>query len=333
MDNLRTALLALVISLCQFPFASTARAQLRDMRELNTVQLQSLDLQRTVILIPGGILEQHGPYLPSYTDGYVNEFVTQEIAEAVVARSGWSVLMFPPIPLGAGGANQVGFKHVFPGTYHVHFESLRSIYMDIAAELGEAGFEWIFVVSSHGAASHHRALNQASDFFNDTYAGTMVHLTGVIPPNPQRVDLGLSNEERDENGFDVHGGMDETSRILFIRPDLVSPGFVQAAAHAGRGWSDLVEIGRRDGWPGYFGSPRLATAARGAMLMKARSKELTDLALAILDGLDPRQLQSRLDVGAFAASDPGRARYEAESKHHEAEIEGKKRAWLERKGY
>jgi hypothetical protein len=51
-------------------------------------------------------LEQDGPHLPSFTVGYRNEWFTQKLAVAIVGRSGWTVLIFPTIPLGVGGANE-----------------------------------------------------------------------------------------------------------------------------------------------------------------------------------------------------------------------------------
>lgn len=53
--------------------AGPIAAQILNVAELNTMQIRSLDRARTVVILPGGILEQHGPYLPSFTDGYVNE--------------------------------------------------------------------------------------------------------------------------------------------------------------------------------------------------------------------------------------------------------------------
>jgi hypothetical protein len=44
-----------------------AGATLR-LAELDTETIRALDRQRTAIIITGGILEQHGPYLPSYAD-------------------------------------------------------------------------------------------------------------------------------------------------------------------------------------------------------------------------------------------------------------------------
>ena len=80
---------------------ATAWAQILDVRELNTDQIARLDRARTVVLLTAGILEEHGPFLPSYSDGYQSEFIATRVAEAVAGRSSWTVLRFPDTPLGA----------------------------------------------------------------------------------------------------------------------------------------------------------------------------------------------------------------------------------------
>jgi creatinine amidohydrolase/Fe(II)-dependent formamide hydrolase-like protein len=146
---------------------------------MNTEQIRALDRQKTVVLLPGGVLEQHGPYLPSFTDGYMNEWWTQELAEEIAARPGWSVLVFPIIPLGDGGANEIGGKFIFPGTYGVRVQTLRAVFMDLATELGEQGFRWVFVIHNHGSPLHNQALDQAGDYFRDVYGGRMVNLAAL----------------------------------------------------------------------------------------------------------------------------------------------------------
>src|SRR5215467_2493425 len=69
-----------------------------DVASLTTEQIKALDRSRTVALMPGGILEEHGPYLPSYADGYQSEFLATRVAEAMSAR-GWTVLRFPSLSL------------------------------------------------------------------------------------------------------------------------------------------------------------------------------------------------------------------------------------------
>lgn len=42
--------------------ASLANAQIHQLKELSTERIAALDRSRTVVLMPGGILEEHGPY-------------------------------------------------------------------------------------------------------------------------------------------------------------------------------------------------------------------------------------------------------------------------------
>jgi creatinine amidohydrolase/Fe(II)-dependent formamide hydrolase-like protein len=44
--------------------ASSANAQIHRLEELSTDRIAALDRSHTVVLMPGGILEEHGPYLP-----------------------------------------------------------------------------------------------------------------------------------------------------------------------------------------------------------------------------------------------------------------------------
>src|SRR5262249_53015642 len=120
-------------------FVGQAFAQIYNVKEMNTEQIKALDREKTVVLLPGGILEEHGPYLPSFTDGYRNERLTEALANAIVERPGWKVLIFPLIPLGTSPANTLGQKYVFPGSYTVRPATLRAVVMDLATDLGEQG--------------------------------------------------------------------------------------------------------------------------------------------------------------------------------------------------
>jgi creatinine amidohydrolase/Fe(II)-dependent formamide hydrolase-like protein len=173
--------LTIGVTLASLFVTSLASAQVLHFSDMNSTQIAELDRAKTVILIPGGILEEHGPYLPVHTDGYADRFYTEQLSRALAARSGWTIVIFPEIPLGFCGANCMGAKWNFPGSVTVRLVTFRAIYMDIAAALGEQGFRWIFVVHDHGDPRHNHALTQASDFFHDSYNGTMVR-GGVKSP-------------------------------------------------------------------------------------------------------------------------------------------------------
>ena len=56
-----------------FAFRTMAVSQILDVRDLNVDEIRSLDRQRTAVILPGSILEEHGPYLPLYTDGWIKD--------------------------------------------------------------------------------------------------------------------------------------------------------------------------------------------------------------------------------------------------------------------
>lgn len=329
----RTLIIVLLAALS----CGTARAQIYRVAQMNTEQIRALDKQKTVVILPGGVLEEHGPHLPSFADGYSNEWLTQNLAEAIVARAGWAVLVFPMIPLGHGGGNEIGGKYVFRGTYTIRRTTLRAIFMDLATELGEQGFRRIFVMHGHGAPFHNLMLDQAGDYFRDTYSGTMVNLHGLEPTAEQLSklkltppQLGLSESENKENGLlDVHAGMEETSRLLFLRPDLVNPIYRTLTPFSANNPAELFRISKAPNWPGYIGSPRLATANYGAQLQQYRSARDNALAIAILDGLDDRELPR---YSRFMLSDKPVANALDGSTKHEDEVERKQREWMKRKG-
>jgi creatinine amidohydrolase/Fe(II)-dependent formamide hydrolase-like protein len=277
-------LLLTTVSLC----VGSAQAQVYRLADLNTEQIRALNPAKTVIIIPGGILEEHGPYLPSYTDGFSAEAYSRELAHAIVSRPGWNVLMFPEIPLGAGGANSIGGKDIYPGSYNVSPSTLRTVYMDLASTLGEQGFRWIFVVFMHDAPNNHLALEQASDYFQDVYGGNMVHLWDLKPIHDccDAAKGMLTPEQLKENGFTVHAGTGEHSEMLFLRPDLVSPAIHDAPSVTAKDLDDLVRIATQKDWPGYWGAPRYASAALGAASFHGISEKMNSTALQILDGLD-----------------------------------------------
>lgn len=265
-------------------------AQVLQVADLNTRQIRALDRAHTVVLLQGGMLEEHGPYLPAFTDGVLSARLTAELATGIAKqRPGWTVLVFPPVSAGSSGSNEIGRQYSFAGTYALRPSTLRAAFVDLASELGEQGFRWIMLVHVHGSPLHIGALDDASDFFHDTYGGTMVNLWGLLPV------LGgwggamtvMTPAEKLADGLSLHAGMDEHSLMLYLRPDLVSRDYRTATSVAGKSYADAFAVARQAGWPGYLGAPQLATAAFGKRIWTAFSDATVKTALEILDGKDP----------------------------------------------
>src|SRR5262245_36429747 len=308
-------------------WAGGASAQILDVRELDTARLAALDRTRTVVLLTGGILEEHGPFLPSYADGYQTEFVATRVAEAIVARPGWTVLRFPPIPLGTEPASEIGGRFSFPGSYPVRLPTLRAVFMDLATDIGEAGFKWGFLLNLHGSPIHNQALDEAARYFCDTYGGRMVHLSGltsVAGAVPRDV---FSPAQRQAEGFSVHADADEHSRVLFLRPDLVRADVANARPVVGRSFADLITIARKDDWPGYFGTPSIASASAGSRAMQAIAQAAVDAALKILDGAPDDALPR---VASLADANADIRKMVDASLERERQIEQRQNDWLAR---
>ena len=331
--NLHRAVMIVTFSLAAsfFPSSAGQPGSIYHVEKMNTTQIRALDRNRTAVLLPGGILEEHGPYLPAYTDGILSERMTEVLSKAIVEQAGWNVLVFPTIPLGTAGSNEYGNKYTFPGTYVVRADTLRAVFMDLATELGEQGFRWIFVIHVHGAGPHNRAIDQAGDYFHDTCNGQMVHLWGQVPviQGWGRALQPLSPAEQREEGAGLHAGMDETSLMLYLEPKLVSPDYKRALPVTGADVPKSVELAKAKDWEGYFGSPRLASAALGEKIWKSFSAACVDHALKILKGADNSRTPR---YGDLQASNVALAAVDKASTVHEKEIEAKQRAWLRKKG-
>ena len=111
---------ALLMTCCT---STVGVAQVLSVSELSSRDLRGLDRERTVVMIPGGVFEQHGPYLP---DGYLNEWIARRTAEAIVAERGLTVLILPTIPRGVGLPEDFGGLSPFAGSYTVRPEKLRA---------------------------------------------------------------------------------------------------------------------------------------------------------------------------------------------------------------
>lgn len=330
MRSLWTCLLLLIV-LCCAP--SPAGAQILQLTDLNAAQLRALDRSRTVVLLTGGMLEEHGPYLPAHTDGILSDRLTQEIAQSVVAKKpDWTVLLFPQIPFGASGSNELGGRFSFAGTYAVRPSTLRAVFMDLASELGDQGFRWIMVVHVHGAPLHIRAIDDAGDYFHDAYGGWMINLWDLLPVIGgwgNAMAAATTDAEKKEDGTSLHGGMDEHSLILHLKPELVAPGYKNAAVVTGQSLQESFDEAKNADWPGYLGSPRLATAALGEKIWKAFSAAASDQTLTILDGADPSTIPRYADI--LERNPIYQKEWITPAKAHDEALDAKEREWLRTK--
>jgi creatinine amidohydrolase len=275
------------------PGSSTpAGSKIYNLEELTWPQIDALDRDRTLFILPVGMLEQHGPHLPVGADTLGVTYEAKGAATRVShALPDWNVVMMPPINYGHSGANQLGDLPIHPGTYAIRQSTLRSLVSDVGGQVAQNGFKWIFVLNGHGAPTHNIAINEACDFISETFRVTMLHITALfkadtaIQSSGARIDAKyFSAAELSSFGMDVHAGVAETSGMLAVRPDLVSSNYKALPSRAGRSLEDLRTIATRPGWQGYLSSPASATAEHGRAVEAWWIDGTTDLILRAVRG-------------------------------------------------
>jgi creatinine amidohydrolase len=271
---------------------SASRSRVFKLERLTFHEIDAFDRQRTLFILPVGMIEQHGPHLPVGADTIG---VTDE-ANAAAIRVGralpdWNVVMMPAINYGNSGANQLGDRPIHPGTYGIRQSTLRSLVVDVGAQIAQNGFKWIFVLNGHGAPTHGIALNQACDFVSEMFRVTMLHLTAVFTADAAIQSRGekikarhFRPDELSSFGMDVHAGVSETSQLLAVHPNLVRPVYKSLPSQAGGSLEELRQIATLPGWQGYLSSPGKATAAYGRAVKEWWIAGFTDLILRAVRG-------------------------------------------------
>ena len=74
---------------CTLLLARELPAQVRQVGDLNTRQIRALDRSRTVVILQGGMLEEHGPYLPAFTDGLLSARLTSRARRRYCQATPW----------------------------------------------------------------------------------------------------------------------------------------------------------------------------------------------------------------------------------------------------
>lgn len=256
------------------------------LEEMSTPTLDALDRHRTLVLLPVSPLEEHGPHLPVGVDAFAARHFAEALAERVTAgRPGWAAVLAPTLHLGS-------FTFDTVGTIRIRQRVVRDAVVDYGASLARAGFRWIVVANGHGGPGHLVALEEASAIVSRRHRVTMASVSGYlawqflrgryVPAIEEALGRELSAEERAAFADDAHGGLWETSLMLWLRPDLVASHYRDLPAARYSLPRRLVpNYPLRNGGQGYVGHPALANPA----FARATSAVLLAEGLGLVNGL------------------------------------------------
>ena len=231
--------------------------------ELTSPQVPS-DERTTVLLLPVGAVEPHGPHAPLETDTLISVGMCDRAAAAFAGDPERRVLVLPPVPYGV-----TRYSRGFPGAISISERTLHSLVADVFASLRAQGFEHFVIVNNHFEPEHAAVLRRAAEECGAQY------LDLVRRRHAERLG------EEFQSGS-CHAGRYETSLVLADRPDLVDreraaklpevPLDMPAAMEEGR--RDFVAMGMTDA---YCGAPAEATAEEGEERFAALTAMLIEL--------------------------------------------------------
>ena len=158
------------------------------------------------IIIPVGVIEQHGHHLPLKTDALVATHMGRKIGEAT------DIIVAPTMYQSfSGGA--------CPGTINISPATMSLVVSDMLISLVSQGFRNVYLLLCHGGSENARALDNAVKILlrmNPAFSDVMVCVLAIwdCDTKPSSFMKGFAEQ-------DWHAGWVETSVVMALEPDLV----------------------------------------------------------------------------------------------------------------
>jgi creatinine amidohydrolase len=242
----------------------------------NLVSLSAPDAQAaigpdSVVLLPVGAIEQHGPHLPLDTDAL--------LAEAAAA----ALLADPPDGVDVWGLPTLSYsasaEHLFsPGTMSFSEATFLAVIGDIGRSVAALRCRRLAILNGHGGNT---ALLRVACRQLRLEHGLLTFLMHPV----MSADHGGPTGEDGEFGLGCHANAGETSLMLHLHPERVH--MEQAVANVPMWLAEYDQVGLGSavtfGWSagdfgpsGVIGDPTRATAERGADLWKGVLEQLRE---------------------------------------------------------
>ncbi|MGP3968080.1 creatininase family protein [Streptomyces sp. 6N223] len=236
----------------------------------------------TLAVLPVGSLEQHGPHLPVATDYLIANAVAE--GGARLAADSCPVTLLPPL------AYTKSNEHAWsPGTLWLSATTLLAVLDDIGRSLATSGVRRLAFLNGHGGNS--ALLGVAIRELRVNYGLFTFLLHASLP-----ADQGGASPPA-ELGMGIHAGLNETSAMLHLHPELVDMSQARRSVPEHLASYDHVGFGKPVpfGWTsddlsgnGVIGDPTGATPELGAQLIDAAITR-TAAALRECARFDPKE--------------------------------------------
>lgn len=216
----------------------------------------------TVVILPVGSTEAHGPHLPLDTDVTIARAQALRAAERL-GQEGVGAVVLPPLCYGL-----TNYAEGFAGTISIRPGTLWNLVEDVVVSLREQGIRRVVLSNGHLEPAHVKILRDLCLDHPEVGSGSL-HL--LFPDNTRRRWAGTLGEEFQSG--DCHAGRYESSIVLAadggsVREDALrglAPKEVGLVEKMLGGAADFQAVGADEAW---CGDPAAATAEEGEALIE-----------------------------------------------------------------
>jgi creatinine amidohydrolase len=241
--------------------------------ELTTADFKTIDTEKVIAILPVGSTEQHGPHLPLCVDACITEGMLKAVMALV--PDDFIVLALPVMPVGKAN------EHIgFDGTLSLSVTTLIGLWTDIAESVFRTGVKKLMILNGHGGQT------QVMDIVARDLR--VRHDALVVPINWWSLQADKTLFPATEYTYGIHGGAEETSVMMHLRPDLVRTQYAQnfetqplLKRHE---FPRLFSQGVRHAWKaedlqetGACGDATLATAELGQCIIDDAARSIVEL--------------------------------------------------------
>ncbi len=178
----------------------------RRWRELSTTDFANIDRDRTLVVLPIGSTEQHGPHLPVGTDTLIVEAVVDGVIQQLTDVD---CLFLPTVWVSKSNEHSA-----FAGTVSLSREALSRVVEDIAGSVARAGFQKLVFMNAHGGNT-----GLLDVLGRDLHQSLGLLVFGLELPNLYSAPVAAPGAPAP---FDIHAGHYETSVLLARYPQLMA---------------------------------------------------------------------------------------------------------------
>lgn len=246
------------------------------MGDMTWPEIETAASNQAVVLLPVGVLEEHGPHMSCGADIYA-AYLHCRLVKQELTKSSTPAIIGPSVYWGINTSTRN-----FPGSFDMRPATMKALLADILSNLERWGFTEVYYVNCHGEAGHNQVILESAE---ESRQHLGINARVVLSDGMSR-RFGLKGDEEyivlvdfdpppggpDVTVPDFHAGAEETGDMVAFFPDIVNCELartLRAPVVKEGGYREWGQDARKVTPLGYAGDPAAFQAAWSGKAIQA----------------------------------------------------------------